>query len=92
MNEHNDFFRASQDAHYTACFIYLAHLFDKRSDSSSLPTYLAALSTGQNPQSPQEILEFLGEVEGDVTQEIEAMAEEGLERSPKGFFKGIGRS
>ena len=50
------------------------------------------LSTGQNPQSPQEILEFLGEVEGDVTQEIEAMAEEGLERSPKRFFKGIDRS
>lgn len=56
------------------------------------PTIGQILSTGQNPQSPQEILEFLGEVEGDVTQEIEAMAEEGLERSPKGFFKGIGRS
>ena len=40
MNEHVDFFIASQDAHYTACFVYLAHLFDKRSDSSSLPTYL----------------------------------------------------
>lgn len=43
MNEHSDFFRASQDAHFTACFIYLAHLFDKRSDSSSLPTYLALI-------------------------------------------------
>ena len=36
--------------------------------------------------------QFLGEVEGDITEEIELVAEEGLERSPKGFFKGIGRS
>lgn len=43
MNKHSDFFRASQDAHYTACFIYLGHLFDKRTDSSSLPTYLSLL-------------------------------------------------
>ena len=51
-----------------------------------------ALSTGQNFQNQQESLEFIGEVEGDVTQEIEAVAEEGLEGSPKGFFTGIGRS
>lgn len=43
MNKHADFFRASQDAHYTACFIYLAHLFDRRADSSSLPTYLSLI-------------------------------------------------
>ena len=51
-----------------------------------------SLSTGQKFQSPEEILKFLGEVEGDITEEIEPVAEEGLERSPKGFFKGIGRS
>ena len=44
MSRHRDFFRASQDAHYTACFIYLAHLFDRRADSSSLPTYLSLIS------------------------------------------------
>jgi hypothetical protein len=55
MNEHNDFFRASQDAHYTACFIYLAHLFDKRSDSSSLPTYLAAIRSITDPTKFQDI-------------------------------------
>lgn len=55
MNEHNDFFRASQDAHYTACFIYLAHLFDKRSDSSSLPTYLAAIRGSTVPTKFQDI-------------------------------------
>ena len=49
------------------------------------------LSTGQKFQSPQEILKFFGEVEGEVAQEIKAVAEEGLERSPKCFFKGIGR-
>lgn len=44
------------------------------------------LSTGQNFQSPQEILKFPAEVEGDVTQEVETMAEEGLERAPQCFF------
>lgn len=55
MNEHNDFFRASQDAHYTACFIYLAHLFDKRSDSSSFLTYLAAIRSSTDPIKFQNI-------------------------------------
>lgn len=40
MNGHSDFFHASADAHYTAFFVYLAHLYDKRPDSSSIPTYL----------------------------------------------------
>ena len=55
MNEHSDFFRASQDAHYTACFIYLAHLFDKRSDSSSLPTFLALIREETEPAQFQDI-------------------------------------
>lgn len=55
MNKHSDFFRASQDAHYTACFIYLAHLFDKRSDSSSLPTYLALIREETEPTQFQSI-------------------------------------
>lgn len=60
MNKHSDFFRASQDAHYTACFIYLAHLFDKRSDSSSLPTYLAVTRGSTDPEKFQDIeLRFL---------------------------------
>lgn len=46
------------------------------------------LCTGQHFQIPPEILEFFGEVEGDVTQEIEAVTEEGLERSPKSFLRG----
>lgn len=49
MNTHSDFFLASQDAHYKAFFINLAHLFDKRSDSSSLPTYLNAIRTKTDP-------------------------------------------
>lgn len=55
MNKHCDFFRASQDAHYTACFIYLAHLFDKRADSSSLPTYLSLLRNEIDAPTFQEI-------------------------------------
>ncbi len=55
MNTHSDFFRASQDAHYTACFIYLAHIFDKRSDSSSLATYLVLMRDQTEPAQFQEI-------------------------------------
>ncbi len=55
MSKHSDFFRASQDAHYTACFIYLAHLFDKRSDSSSLPTYLSLIGGSADPAKFQDI-------------------------------------
>lgn len=43
MNAHSDFFHASYDAHYTAFFVNLAHLFDQRADSSSIPTYFAAI-------------------------------------------------
>ena len=39
--KHSEFFLISQDAHYIAFFVYLAHLFDGRKDSSSIPTYLA---------------------------------------------------
>ena len=50
------------------------------------------LSTEQGFRSPQEVLEFFGEVEGEVAQEIGAGAEEGLGQTPERFFKGIGRS
>ena len=43
MKDHSDFFRASWDAHYTAFFVYLAHLFDRRADSSSIRTYLSVV-------------------------------------------------
>lgn len=45
MNAHSDFFHASADAHYTAFFVYFAHLFDKRPDSSSIPTYFNSMPT-----------------------------------------------
>ncbi|NJM11608.1 MAG: hypothetical protein HC889_06750 [Synechococcaceae cyanobacterium SM1_2_3] len=41
------------------------------------------LNTGQNLQTPQEFLEFLVEVQCDVAEEVEAVAEEGLEESLK---------
>src|SRR6185369_6748811 len=43
MNTHSDFFHASYDAHYTAFFVYVSHLFDARPDSSSIPTYFNAI-------------------------------------------------
>lgn len=43
MNAHSDFFHASYDAHYTSFFVNLAHLFDARADSSSIPTYFSAI-------------------------------------------------
>jgi hypothetical protein len=49
MNSHSDFFRASADAHYKAFFVYFAHLYDKRKDSSSIPTYLNEIATSADP-------------------------------------------
>jgi hypothetical protein len=48
MNAHSDFFHASYDAHYTAFFVNLAHLFDPRADSSSIPTYFMAIRPTAN--------------------------------------------
>lgn len=49
MNAHSDFFIASYNAHYTAFFVNLAHLFDGRSDSSSIPTYFSAIRASSEP-------------------------------------------
>jgi pimeloyl-ACP methyl ester carboxylesterase len=59
-------------------------------EKSELADDANELSTGQKPQSPEEILEFLGEVKDDVTEEIKAVPEEGLKGTLKGFFKGMG--
>ena len=45
LDQHSDFFRAAFDAHYTSYFVYLAHLFDERKDSSSIPRYFDAISS-----------------------------------------------
>lgn len=49
MNEHNDFFRTTINAHYTAFFVYFAHLYDPRRDSSSIPNYLKAIDAQSDP-------------------------------------------
>ena len=49
MQDHSDFFLASADAHYTAFFVYLAHLYDKRPDSSSISSYLKELAPLTDP-------------------------------------------
>jgi AbiU2 len=40
MRKHASFFLSAQDGHYMSFFIYLAHLFDKRQDSSSISKFL----------------------------------------------------
>lgn len=50
--------------------------------------YVHMLSTGQNFQSPQERLEFFGQIKDDILEEVEFVAEEGLERSLKSFLSG----
>lgn len=72
MNKHSDFFHASQDAHYTACFIYLAHLFDKRSDPSSLPNYLKLIRSNTDPTKFQEIEACFSTLAGRVAPLIKA--------------------
>jgi len=55
MNTHSDFFHASADAHYTAFFVNFAHLFDKRSDSSSIPTYFNSATANLDPDQLHEL-------------------------------------
>ncbi len=55
MNVHADFFLASADAHYTAFFVYLAHLFDKRSDSSSISSYFREVGSSLEPSQLQQL-------------------------------------
>ena len=55
MSRHSDFFLASADAHYTAFFVNFAHLFDKREDSSSIPTYLKAIAESTASERLQEL-------------------------------------
>jgi hypothetical protein len=43
MQEHSDFFLAASRAHHAAFFVSLARLYDTRSDSSSISTYLKAI-------------------------------------------------
>lgn len=50
MNKHSDFFRASADAHYTAFFVYIAHLYDRRTDSSSIRNYLQCIQSDMVPE------------------------------------------
>lgn len=49
MDRYSDFFNASYDAHYKTFFVCLAHLYDKRLDSSLIPTYLLAISATSDP-------------------------------------------
>jgi len=60
MNEHSDFFHASADAHYTAFFVYLAHLYDGRTDSSSIPTFLRETALGGAVSDLQELQDEFG--------------------------------
>lgn len=49
MDTYSDFFHASYNAHYIAFFVNLAHLFDPRPDSSSIPTYFSAIRASMDP-------------------------------------------
>lgn len=50
---HSDFLKATEDAHYTAMFIYFFHLYDKNKDSSSIPNCLLFLE----PEQQQDLQE-----------------------------------
>jgi len=43
MNKHADYFVGVWDAHYTSFYVYFGNLFDRRKDSSSIPTYLTIM-------------------------------------------------
>ncbi len=48
------------------------------------------LSTGQNIQGPQERLELFSEVQDDVAEKVESVAEQGLEWPLECFFNRMG--
>lgn len=48
------------------------------------------LSTGQNLQGPQKRLELFGEVQDDVAEKVESVAEQGLEWPLECFFNRMG--
>jgi AbiU2 len=41
--EYSDFVKSSEDAHYTASYVYFAQLYDKDTHSSSIPNYLTLI-------------------------------------------------
>lgn len=57
MHANTEYFVAAWDAHYAAFFVCLAHLFDKRADSSSIPTYLSILESQGGREGLAEIRE-----------------------------------
>lgn len=57
MYANTDYFVAAWDAHYVAFFVCLAHLFDKRADSSSIPTYLSIIENQGGREDLVEIRE-----------------------------------
>ena len=48
MSNSNDFIRVTEQAHYTAAFVYFAHFYDNRKDTSSIPTYLSIIKAEVN--------------------------------------------
>jgi hypothetical protein len=48
MLNSSDFIRVTEQAHYTAAFVYFAHLYDKREDASSIHNYLSLIKTEVN--------------------------------------------
>lgn len=51
MQSHSEYFATALNANYTAFFVYFAHLFEKRTDSSSIATYISALRAEQGDSS-----------------------------------------
>jgi hypothetical protein len=52
--------------------------------------YFKWLSTRQKSQEPVELFKLVFDIEQDMADEIKAVSEQGFERSPEGFLKGIG--
>lgn len=94
MHANTDYFAAAWNAHYVAFFVYLAHLFDKRADSSSIPTYLSILESQGGREDLAEIRKeyerLAARAEPILKARHKTVAHIDAKQTSKEFFSSVG--
>lgn len=94
LRQHSDFFGASQNAHYTAFFIYFAQLFDKGRNNSSIATYLrlakGTTSSAEHAALQSEFVALSARAEPLLTVRHLLVAHVGLPFTEKQVFQPLG--
>jgi hypothetical protein len=94
LRRHSDFFGASQDAHYTAFFIYFAQLFDKGRNNSSIATYLrlakGSTASAEHASLQSELVLLAARAEPLLTIRHSLVAHVGVAFTEKQVFEPLG--